>query len=134
MRFKVLCVLLGVGCGILGTACRTTGGPAQSDIGPPPEEPAVDPRNGYMSTRWIGLRSRSSGRCPKVDGWTGEPLLYPALAQDALIKELGLDRFCVYTPHSGPVQPFIPPPGLTAARDRLAISASADSLVQGSLL
>jgi hypothetical protein len=26
MRFKFVCVLLGVGCGILGAGCQTTGG------------------------------------------------------------------------------------------------------------
>jgi hypothetical protein len=135
MRFKFVCVLLGVGCGILGAGCRTTGGPARPGIMcPRTEEPAIDPENGYMSNRWIGLRSGSRDRCPTVKGWTGEPLLDRRLAHDVMIQELGLDRFCVYKPRAGSNRPFVAPPGLTAAPDRLAISSSADGLVQGSLL
>src|SRR4029077_11974147 len=54
------------------------------------------------------------------------------------IQELGLDRFCVYTPKAGSNRPFVAPPGLTAARDRLSISSSSSSsspdVVEGSPL
>lgn len=145
MRFKFVCVLLGVGCGILGAGCRTTGGPrvpAPSHepllVSAGPKEAVIDPTNGYMSNRWIGLRSSSSGGCPKVKGWKGEPLLSqgasPVAADRTLIRELGLDRFCVYTPKAGSSRPFVAPPGLTAARDRLSISSSSADVVAGSLL
>jgi hypothetical protein len=132
MRFKILC-MLGVGCGILGIACWTIRGPMSHRL---PPVPPPDPKNGYISTRWIGLQSSSGRTCPRVAGWTGEPLLEPRLARDALIRELGLDRFCVYTPKAGSNRPFVAPPGLEAKRDRLAISSSSSSadVVKGSLL
>lgn len=142
MRFKSVYVLLGVGCGILGAGCRTTWEPKPAGLQGLTDgqnsvpETVIDPKNGYMSNRWIGLQSRSSGRCLEVRGWTGEPLLDPKSARDALIRELGLDRFCVYTPKSksSPVPRFVPPPGLEAERDRLSISAAGADLVQESPL
>ena len=153
MRFKILCVLLGVGFGILGAGCQTgrgfsTGRPTcRFETFPTgAKKPVVDPRNGEISTRWIGLRSPCSRRCPKVEGWQGEPLLSRALAKSAvarsgparddlaLIQELGLDRFCVYTPEPGSDRPFVAPPNLKAARDRLAISTAGEDLVPRSPL
>jgi hypothetical protein len=133
MRFKSVYVFLGVGFGILGAGCRTTGELKAKTVNPQFLRTGIDPRNGYISTRWIGLTRQGSVGCPAVGGWTGEPLLDQRSARDATIQELGLDRFCVYTPLPGPARPFIPPAGLTAARDRLSISSSAD-VVEGSLL
>ncbi len=147
MRSKVFCVILGVGLGILGAGCQTFRGPKVNvDVSiegskPFPAHPdrlVIDPKNGNILTRWIGQRSLGSKGCPEVNGWIGEPLLSPALAKSrddsALITELGLDRFCVYTPRAGYTQPFAAPPDLKASMDRLAISTATDGMVQGSLL
>jgi hypothetical protein len=160
MRSKVFCVILGVGLSILGAGCRTLRGPkADGSIHgvrhftPGPQALVIDPRNGNVLTRWIGLRSLQSSGCPEVNGWRGEPLLSPALAElgressrsaredFALIQELGLDRFCLYTCvnvnrlKAGPYQPFVAPPDLKASMDRLAIStAGEEELVSGSSL
>jgi hypothetical protein len=58
----------------------------------------------------------------------------PARDDLALIQELGLDRFCVYTPEPGSDRPFVAPPGLRASRDRLAISTAGEDLVPKSPL
>jgi hypothetical protein len=145
MRSKVFCVLLGVGFGILGAGCQMFRGP-KGDVSTggscpfptDPKELVIDPRNGDVLTRWIGLRSLRSKGCPEVKGWRGEPLLSPALAKSrddfALITELGLDRFCVYTPQPGSYRPFVAPPDLKASMDRLAISMAGEDLVPGSPL
>jgi hypothetical protein len=145
MRSKVFCVILGVGLGILGVGCQTLRGPkgdgstdGTRHFTPGPQALVIDPTNGNVLTRWIGQRSLRSKGCPEVNGWIGEPLLSPALAKSrddsALITELGLDRFCVYTPRAGYTQPFAAPPDLKASMDRLAISTATDEMVQGSLL
>ena len=137
MRSKEFFVILGVGFGILGAGCQTFRGLKPPD----PKEWVIDSRNGDILTRWIGLRSLRSKRCPEVNGWKDEPLLSPVLARSAsarsdlaLIQKLGLDRFCVYTPQPGSHRPFVAPPGLKASMDRLAISAAGEEVAPGSPL
>jgi Subtilase family len=103
----------------------------------------IDAKSAYVDTRWIGLRSAARSDCPPVAGWDVESSLdrvlsrlegldrdeQPSPAADrALLDSLGLSRFCIYTATTHPPQAFDPPRGLVAARDRMAVSASADGL------
>jgi hypothetical protein len=115
------------------------------------KDTSINPKNGSMSRRWIGLKSRDGRKsrgskgCPSVRGWQGELLLSQVLTARAssyrptrkdlaLIQKLGLDRFCVYTPKAGSQRPFVAPRGLKASMDRLAVSTAANEMIQGSLL
>lgn len=111
----------------------------------------ADPAGAYTEGRWIGL-ARASGDCPPtgVPGWGARQLLAQALqtlagfgpatsavaaADRALLHELALDRFCVYTAAGpGGLAPFSIPrargvPALLAAqRDRMALAGSGGDL------
>lgn len=140
MRFKIYCILMGVALGALSAAeareNRWYGWPKDRDAdstSPPLREVAT-------KTRIIGLLDKEGRGCPPVPGWTAERLLDAALRSDskcefwqpgpedrAVIHDLGLDRFCVYTAGQG--QSFDKPKGLMAAQpDRMALSASANDL------
>ena len=133
MRLKVFCIVL-AGLGALGIPGLAAAGSSSSI----PARSSIDPRTAYTSQRWIGLTRGGGGDCPPVAGWSSERWLVevcrckqacPTNADTAILRETGLDRFCVYT--AGPGAPaFRPPPGLVAAPDRMALSASADALDQ----
>lgn len=144
MRFKILCILLGVGIGalngpgwaVVASASSTlsnrsgTASPALFDPGN-----AVDPQSGYIAWRWIGTLRPGNTECPPADGWSNMPLFQIAEGQLTSrnltaadlrqLHTLGLDRFCVYTRQPGRTQRFVPPAGLEEARpDRMAVSVS----------
>ncbi len=142
MRFKWLCLFLGVGFGVLAAPVAATAASSitiQSRLNSPRD--ALDPRNGTIPWRRVGALRKGSTVCPRIAGWdpptpllptTGGkgPRWYMALtaADRALISDLGLDRLCVYTTKTRPIPPFVIPPGspLTeAAPDRMAVSVSA---------
>ncbi len=115
-------------------------------VGPP-----MDPRGAYIDWRRIGVRREGSRECPPAPpGWRQDPLfdrisgtsgqqesyLYGRQVPDtsgrqvsardrALLRKLGLDRFCAYTAETAPPAPFQEPAGLTTAEDRMAVSISA---------
>jgi hypothetical protein len=91
-------------------------------------EDVITPAGSYTNRRWIGL-APAGGECPPTDGWQAERLVdlkkLPAKAgaDKALLHQLGLDRFCVYTP-TFPFGVPDPPANPTAQMDRLALSSS----------
>jgi hypothetical protein len=116
---------------------------------PLPEEDRsdLDLKRAYTGRRWIGLRGKGTSPCPDVAGWEVESLADQASrrafnarktqtsstaseveldpADEALLHDLGLDRFCIYTPREqGPWVEFVPPPGLVARQDRMALSTT----------
>jgi hypothetical protein len=67
----------------------------------------------------------------KPDGYESQQ----AAADRALIHELGLDRFCVYTASTDPPPQFRPPKELVAAKpDRMALSVSGSDSLSASAL
>lgn len=144
MRSKIFCALMTV----LLSAVTATIATAQPSLrgGEDPAGPRRDktstitPQGAYTRGRWIGLLPKG-GACPAVPGWHAEPLgldstlagcdvtsFEKAAADQALLRKMGLDRFCVYTAGPGAPYPFPKPARLAAAPDRMALSASADGL------
>jgi subtilase family protein len=142
MKSKVFCILMGAALGVLGVSSAAQRPSVAADIR---EDKIIDwivksrpaeADSAYTKTRWIGLQTKGKAECPPVPGWQAEPLLDPnlysagpiqesheAAAVYARLRELALDRFCVYTKVG--VEDFDRPPGLVAAEDRMALSASA---------
>ena len=146
MRFKSVCLFLGVGFGALdiptwaaevATPVATKNGyDSTSDSTPDSThkkkvDAPVDPKTGSIPWRQIATLREGKTTCPPIAGWDpprpllpskgGEaPKWYQAFSRSdrALISGLGLDRLCVYTTEVRPVPRFIIPPGsdLAAAR------------------
>ena len=144
MRLKIFRFLLGA-----GFACLITSSLAAQTQTPQPREMGRSPiyrEDAYTQWRWVG-RLRQGSDCPPVDGWEKKRLLEEviseldrraadrqryspeqrrtAMADRALVRELGLDRHCVYSRIEAN-KPFKKPPTLEDARmDRLALSGMA---------
>jgi hypothetical protein len=142
MKFKWFCLFLGVGFGAFAAPGLAAEAVVQRDTSRSGD--ALDPRNGTIPWRWVGILRKGSTTCPGIAGWDpptpllpikggNSPRWYLALtaADRALISDLGLDRLCVYTTQVRPVPPFIIPRGsdLTeAGPDRMAVSVSGEPL------
>src|SRR3954465_602861 len=115
MRFKILCIAVGIAFGALGIAGAQKAGPygRPNDQDVRRKSPPFNPQEVYTRTRFIGLLDKGGGDCPAPDpNWKVERLVDVAVQRDltckhgawqpgpedrALIRDLGLDRFCVYT-------------------------------------
>jgi hypothetical protein len=155
MRFKILCIAVGIAFGALGVAGAQKAGPYDRPNSPYAHQGSgpIDPKEAaYTLTRFIGLLDKGGGDCPAPDPkWKVDKLVdvavkrgqeakndstcrpdpwQPSPEDNALIRDLGLDRFCVYTtdkPRSDERNPFGGklPRGLAAvAPDRMALSAN----------
>jgi hypothetical protein len=135
MRFKSFCILMGLGLAFADVPNLEARTGQNQSISVSKE---IDATDSYSKTRWVGLRSKGSDRCPEVEGWTGEDLLGRVLtrlcplqvaADDmARIRHLSLDRVCIY--NTDAEKDFVVPPGMVAQRDRMALSGHADPLEQ----
>lgn len=143
MRWKAFCIMTGIVLVVLGIARYPVPKPTPPVEPVRPEAlvgPTFDPKSAYIDWRWIGLRRKGSSQCPAVHNWQQTPLIDLALhagsrkisASDrALLRDSGLDRFCVYTAKTDPPKPFKAPSDLVAAvKDRMAVSMSAQPLDQ----
>lgn len=85
-------------------------------------------KEAYTDKRWIGVAPKGQSVCQKVAGWRSEKLTqYPPRvppSSDALLKKLGLDRICIYTPEKGASLAFTPPKGYKVQKDRLAVATT----------
>jgi hypothetical protein len=127
---------------------------------PCPEEKAgsvptctIDPESAKANWRIVALRNKTNAACPEVPGWEEESLLPRAItdasykdprpseaaADRALLRRLGLDRYCVYTWSKPEPPPPFPRsvPGLVKAkrkmdlRDRMALAPAGGSAPLG---
>jgi hypothetical protein len=124
MRCKISCVLLGLA--LDWTAI------GHAALPPPSNDPPVP----YTENRWIGRMENGLLKCPAVDGWRATSLLSVVAGNptdtvdigylEPYLAKSGLDRFCIYTPGSGPQTRFPKrqlPAGLVDAKpDRLAVA------------
>ncbi len=129
-------------------------GPAAPESYRPPDDPKLvvgpplDPRGAYVNWRRVGVLRGGNRKCPPAPpGWRQESLLdlkpytkpdlyiYSRQVPDtldrqvsprdqALLRKLGLDRFCAYTAETDPPEPYQDPPGLKTVKDRMAVSIS----------
>jgi hypothetical protein len=112
-----------------------------SDSNVPPDRsplmvgPSFDPRGAFLRWRRIGQLQKGNSVCPTVPGWQQKPLVDLTQCSEGRnssggdrdrLRELGLDRFCVYTAMNRErPEPFHAPAGLKTVEDRMAVSISA---------
>lgn len=151
MRGRLFRILIGAVLVAFGTAGPAS--PETKPYVPPDDPklvvgPPMDPKGAYVDWRRIGVLRDGNRTCPPAPpGWRQESLLdlkpyadpepytysrqvpntleRRISARDrALLRKLGLDRFCAYTAETNPPEPFQDPPGLRTVKDRMAVSIS----------
>jgi Subtilase family len=129
MMSKVLCILMGALMGwSLAVGAVEEPSPCQNQQASSVPTCKIDPESAKTNWRIVALRSKASRVCPMVPGWEEEPLLdkqiikpSPQDSDRALLRRLGLDRYCVYTSREG-----VPPASLPSHPDLVDVKGGID--------